>query len=45
MKSSLSIRLAPWIATIVLFVVWEAAVRAFNIPTFFLPPAAERKAP
>ena len=38
MKSSLSIRLAPWIATIALFVIWEAACRAFNIPPFFLPP-------
>ena len=38
MKTSLSIRLAPWLATIALFVVWEAACRVFNIPTFFLPP-------
>ena len=38
MKTSLSIRLAPWLATIALFVVWEAACRIFNIPTFFLPP-------
>jgi NitT/TauT family transport system permease protein len=37
-KTSLSIRLAPWLATIALFVVWEAACRIFNIPTFFLPP-------
>jgi len=37
-KTSLAIRLAPWIATIALFVVWEAACRIFNIPTFFLPP-------
>ena len=38
MKTSLSIRLAPWLATIALFVVWEAACRIFSIPTFFLPP-------
>ena len=38
MKASLATRLAPWIATIALFVFWEAAVRLFNIPTFFLPP-------
>ena len=37
MKGSLSVRLAPWIATIGLFVFWEAAVRIFNIPQFFLP--------
>jgi NitT/TauT family transport system permease protein len=37
-KTSLAIRLAPWLATIALFVVWEAACRIFNIPTFFLPP-------
>src|SRR5947199_10596730 len=40
MKGSLAIRLAPWIATIALFAFWEAAVRMFNIPTFFLPPAS-----
>ena len=38
MKRSLSIRLAPWIATLALFAVWEAVVRLFNIPQFFLPP-------
>jgi NitT/TauT family transport system permease protein len=38
MKTTLAIRLAPWIATIALFVVWEAACRIFNIPSFFLPP-------
>ena len=38
MKRSLSIRLAPWIATIALFLFWEAVVRIFNIPQFFLPP-------
>src|SRR5262249_3627738 len=38
MKTSLAIRLAPWIATVALFVFWEFAVRALKIPTFFLPP-------
>ena len=37
-RAGLSVRLAPWLYTIVLFVVWEAAVRAFNVPAFFLPP-------
>jgi len=36
--SSAAIRLAPWLFTVCLFVVWEAAVRIFQIPTFFLPP-------
>ena len=38
MKTTLAIRLAPWVATVALFVVWEAACRIFNIPPFFLPP-------
>ena len=38
MKGSLAVKLAPWIATIALFAFWEAAVRLFNIPQFFLPP-------
>ena len=38
MKTTLAIRLAPWIATIALFVFWEAACRIFKIPPFFLPP-------
>jgi NitT/TauT family transport system permease protein len=38
MSSSLSVRLAPWIATVALFAVWEAACRIFKIPPFFLPP-------
>ncbi len=38
MKTTLAIRLAPWLATVALFVVWEAACRIFNIPLFFLPP-------
>jgi NitT/TauT family transport system permease protein len=32
------IRLSPWLFTIGLFVVWEAAVYIFKIPVFFLPP-------
>ncbi len=38
MKTSLAVRLAPWLATATLFVVWEAAVWIFRIPQFFLPP-------
>src|SRR4051812_3093421 len=38
MKTSVAVRLAPWLATIALFVVWEAVCRIFNIPVFFLPP-------
>ena len=38
MKTSLAIRLAPWLATAALFIFWEAACRFFNIPVFFLPP-------
>ena len=36
--NALYIRLAPWIYTIALFVIWELVVRIFQIPTFFLPP-------
>jgi NitT/TauT family transport system permease protein len=35
---SLSTRLAPWLYTLVLFALWEAAVAMLRIPTFFLPP-------
>src|ERR1044072_3758881 len=38
MKTSLAVRLAPWGATIALFVVLEVCCRVFNIPPFFLPP-------
>jgi NitT/TauT family transport system permease protein len=38
MKDDLAIKLAPWLYTAALFIIWEAAVRIFNIPTFFLPP-------
>jgi NitT/TauT family transport system permease protein len=38
MSTSVAVRLAPWLATIALFVAWEAVCRIFNIPVFFLPP-------
>jgi NitT/TauT family transport system permease protein len=38
MSSSLSIRLAPWLYTLALLIIWEAAVHIFRIPEFFLPP-------
>ncbi len=41
MKTTLAIRLAPWLATAALFIVWEAACRIFNIPPFFLPPPSQ----
>ncbi len=37
-RNDLMVRAAPWIYTAVMFIVWEAAVRIFGIPTFFLPP-------
>lgn len=37
-RANLLIKASPWLFTIALFVVWEAAVRVFKIPTFFLPP-------
>jgi NitT/TauT family transport system permease protein len=36
--NELYVRLAPWLYTVALFVIWEAAVHIFRIPTFFLPP-------
>jgi NitT/TauT family transport system permease protein len=35
---ALGVRLAPWLYTLVLFVLWEAIVWAFNIQKFILPP-------
>jgi NitT/TauT family transport system permease protein len=32
------VRLSPWLFTIAMFAVWEAAVRLFGIPAFLLPP-------
>ncbi len=37
-RANMLIRLAPWLFTIGLFVIWEGAVRIFQIPEFFLPP-------
>jgi NitT/TauT family transport system permease protein len=36
--SEAKIRLAPWLYTAILLIVWEATVRIFKIPVFFLPP-------
>jgi len=38
MGRSISVKLAPWLYTLALFVIWEAAVHIFRIPVFFLPP-------
>ncbi len=38
MSPKLAIRLAPWLYTAALFLIWEAACRLFNVPVFFLPP-------
>lgn len=38
MTERLFARLAPWVFTIGLLVVWEGAVHLFRIPVFFLPP-------
>jgi len=38
MSQNLAIRLAPWLYTIAMLVIWEGAVRLFGIPEFFLPP-------
>lgn len=37
-RTNLLIKLSPWIFTVGLFVIWEAAVYIFKIPVFFLPP-------
>jgi NitT/TauT family transport system permease protein len=37
-RTALIIKLSPWLFTVALLVVWEAACRIFKIPTFFLPP-------
>jgi NitT/TauT family transport system permease protein len=36
--NSVSVRLAPWISTLALIAVWEAAVDLAGIPAFVLPP-------
>lgn len=33
--------LAPWIATLALFVIWEAICRLFSVPSFILPTPSE----
>lgn len=38
MNQAVMIRLAPWLYTLGLLVLWEAAVHLFGIPEFFLPP-------
>ena len=37
-RSDLMVRAAPWLYTAIMFLLWEAVVRLFNIPEFFLPP-------
>jgi NitT/TauT family transport system permease protein len=37
-RGDLYVRLAPWLYTAALFVIWEAVVHIFRIPPFFLPP-------
>jgi NitT/TauT family transport system permease protein len=38
MTQQLSVRLAPWLYTAALFLIWELSVYIFRIPPFFLPP-------
>ena len=37
-RGELYVRMAPWLYTVALFVLWEAVVHIFHIPPFFLPP-------
>jgi NitT/TauT family transport system permease protein len=37
-RTNLLIKLSPWLFTVGLFIIWEAAVRILKIPEFFLPP-------
>jgi len=37
-RTSLIVRLSPYLFTVALLVLWEGAVRALHIPPFFLPP-------
>ena len=41
----LYVRLAPWIYTAALLLLWEAVVRLFHIPAFFLPPPRPSRRP
>ena len=36
-KDSFGLKIAPWLYTIALFVIWEASVHIFKIPKFILP--------
>ncbi|MCC6949601.1 MAG: ABC transporter permease [Bradyrhizobiaceae bacterium] len=38
MSDALAVRLAPWLYTLALLVIWEIVVVVFQIPEFFLPP-------
>jgi NitT/TauT family transport system permease protein len=38
MTQNLAIRLAPWLYTLAMLLIWEASVHVFRIPEFFLPP-------
>src|SRR4029078_13404730 len=37
-RGDLMVRLAPWLYTVIMFLLWEIVVRLFKIPDFFLPP-------
>jgi NitT/TauT family transport system permease protein len=37
-RTTLMIRLAPWLFTLGLLIIWELSVHIFKIPEFFLPP-------
>ena len=37
-RTPLIVRLAPWLCTLAMLLIWELTVRAFRIPEFFLPP-------
>lgn len=39
--SSLTEKLAPWLFTIGIFVLWEVACRSFNVDKFVLPPPSD----
>jgi NitT/TauT family transport system permease protein len=37
-RGNLMVRLAPWLYTVIMFLLWELVVRLFKVPAFFLPP-------
>jgi NitT/TauT family transport system permease protein len=37
-RGELTVRLAPWLYTAIMLIMWEAIVRLFRVPVFFLPP-------